>query len=213
VEINTFATEEGPSVIYGNGLWPNPKDDEIVLWGGADVASNDVGARDRKLWKLKPDGSGGGSWTSEDGPSDIRRTTRAGYAACGGTGYALGGRGNDKSDKAAFEGGAVAVPGLATYDFEDGTWQNHSTTDVTKDGTWARGEALCVEMPDRSPKLLVLGGAHGTEEGDTNDFVYVHYWDPEKEKWFKQETSGTRPSPRVESCSVGVPGPNGTYDM
>lgn len=213
MEINSFAPDAGPRPIWGHGFWANYDEEHLLLWGGSDVSEDDTGARERKLWRLLPDERGGGNWETDDVPSEIKRTTRGGYASCGGTGYAMGGRGNIRTDKSAFGENGVVVPGLITYDFDKKDWHNQSTTAVTEDGGWLRGEALCVEMPDRSPKLLLFGGTPSLDEGEAVDFVYVHYWDPDQKKWFQQETVGTRPPSRVDTCAVGVPGPNGTYEM
>jgi hypothetical protein len=133
---------------------------------------------------------------------------------CGGKGYLLGGWGTNSTDQEAFDSEkGVSVPGLITYDFEDKIWRNESKNFWTDDGSWMRGEAVCVELPDRTPKVFFLGGLIGMDESKQLDFNVVHYWDPEQDEWFEQETVGRAPEPRMDSCAVGVSGPNGTYEM
>lgn len=133
---------------------------------------------------------------------------------CGGKGYLLGGWGTNGTDLEAFDSSeGRSVPGLITYDFEDKVWRNESKNFWTDDGSWMRGEAVCVELPDRTPKVFFLGGLISMDESKQLDFNIVHYWDPEQDEWFEQETVGRAPEPRLDSCAVGVSGPNGTYEM
>lgn len=44
-------------------------------------------------------------------------------------------------------------------------------------------------------------------------FANITIFDPSSKEWYYQQTSGISPDPRVDFCSVGVQGPNNTYDM
>jgi hypothetical protein len=203
----------------GHALWTNEKDKQVVFWGGRDFSDEATGSKDPKLWTLDADGNGSGKWTSEEPPSDIRRAAFGGYTQCGGKGYFIGGYGGPYTDGPAFDGTRIAVPGMISYDFETGNFKNESTEGLTDSGAFQKGSAVCVELPGRDPKLFVIGGAE-TKLTDVTDndvtlqsFDNAYIYDLGKEKWFKQETQGSRPAARQGTCAVGASGPNGTYEM
>ncbi|KAM0563725.1 hypothetical protein ACHAPJ_001457 [Fusarium lateritium] len=51
---------------------------------------------------------------------------------------------------------------------------------------------------------------------DTSDpvsFSNITIFDPSSKEWYSQQSTGGPPNPRVDFCSVGVPGQNGTYEI
>jgi hypothetical protein len=218
-EFKTIPADDFPTAI-GHALWANKDDKEIVFWGGKDFASDQTGSSNPKIWTLATDGNGGGKWTSKEPPSDIRRAAFGGYTECGGKGYFVGGYGEGTTDGPAFKGNRIAVPGLVSYDFNNGTFRNESTEGLTDTGAFQKGSAVCVTLPGQDPKLFVLAGAEPqlTEVADNNvvglqSFDNAFFYDLKKQKWFKQETQGSRPAARQGTCAVGAQGPNGTYEM
>lgn len=171
------------------------------------------------MWTLAADGNGGGKWTSKEPPSDIRRAAFGGFTECGGKGYFVGGYGGPYTDGPAFDGPRIAVPGLISYDFATGSFKNESTEGLTESGAFQKGSAVCVELPGRKPKLFVVGGAEPklTDVTDSDvslqSFDNAYFYDLGTEKWYRQETQGSRPASRQGTCVVGASGSNGTYEM
>ncbi|KAH8169147.1 kelch motif domain-containing protein [Sarocladium implicatum] len=227
VSYESFPLAKGISHgVWNAGLWVNDeKEDDatpdVYLWGGSYNRPNEPGhPRDRSLWTLQTQENGQGSWNDSSVPNSIKQTAAGSSATCGGKGYMIGGWGSNDTDPAfsSVQNGLINVPGLITYDFKSGDWNNHSIEALTgeKEGTFADGAAVCVEMQGQSPKLFVIGGAVNKEPAgsySTPSFLDVQFWDPDSEKWYKQETSSALPASRKEHCAVGVPGPNNTYDI
>ncbi|KAM0288762.1 hypothetical protein ACHAO9_006826 [Fusarium lateritium] len=95
-------------------------------------------------------------------------------------------------------------------------WTNEST-EALGYATWS-GTATC--MPSLGPAglLVFVGGAKGRGSGQSNEsdpvsFTNVTIYDPDSREWYWQLTTGGPPDPRVDFCSVGVPGKNGTYEI
>jgi hypothetical protein len=66
--------------------------------------------------------------------------------------------------------------------------------------------------------LIFMGGAKVKTPAFRNtsepvSFSNITMFDPSSKEWYYQQTSGVSPDPRVDFCSVGVQGPNNTYDM
>lgn len=216
IEYKVIDNGDIPAGLRGPVLWPNQKRDEIVLWGGLRPGNDNP---EHKMWRLAVDGKGGGKWTAQNVPDDVKLTVRGAFAQCDGAGYVIGGFGNNHTDK-AFDGNLnTAVTGLLEYGLGGDKWTNHSTKALNDRGTYQKGSAVCVQIPNRKPKLFALGGAaptlfNATDQTASNlNFVNVPFWDTETQQWYEQETDGERPEPRQMACTVGIQGPGGTYDM
>jgi len=110
-----------------------------------------------------------------------------------------------------------ATPGLVSYNFRTGTWDNSSTSAYGGYGTSLNARAEYVPFGPNG-LIIILGGAESPVDA-TNETIVEVNWntitlvDPVTKKWYKQTTSGLKP-PTIEShCTVGVPGPDGTYEM
>lgn len=134
-------------------------------------------------------------------------------------GYALGGQATSRTDPSVQkEDPGYALTGLVSYNFQTGLWANTST--VPGYGGYGTNLNGMAEFVPFGPNglLLFLGGAE-TPVDATNDSstevswntIFLH--DPVTGKWYRQETSGDRPLVIERACSVGVQGPNNTYEM
>ncbi|OTB05482.1 hypothetical protein M426DRAFT_319745 [Hypoxylon sp. CI-4A] len=206
--------------------WSDPSNGAGALytWGGMAVGSASPPADD-DLWRFNADGTGGGTWTisSEGDYRDFVRLVRpvgAAFTQGNQVGYALGGQATSKTDSSIQkEYPGYALPGLVSYDFQTGNWTNSTTTPNSYGalGTSLNGLAEFVPFGPNG-LLLFLGGAEAPIDATNETIVQtaingVYLYDPSTGKWYKQPITGDRPSPFERACSVGVPGPNNTYEI
>ncbi|KAI0150313.1 hypothetical protein GGR57DRAFT_514250 [Xylariaceae sp. FL1272] len=201
--------------------WTDTSSNSLYTWGGfvADASP----PPEHEMWKFQADGSGGGEW-SQVSQQDYRTFTGlknpfgASFAQSHNVGYAFGGSVEAASDSSVQKDlPGYALPGLVSYNFQTGEWTNTSTSNYGGYGTNINGRA---EMVPFGPNglLLFLGGAE-TPVDATNETIVEVSWnsitmvDPITKKWYKQSTTGTKPPTMESHCSVGVAGPNGTYEI
>ncbi|KAJ3569289.1 hypothetical protein NPX13_g6132 [Xylaria arbuscula] len=187
--------------------------------------TSDGSSPEQALWRFTADGSGGGTWnqvTQRDylAFSKLKGTFGSAFTQTKDVGYSFGGavmKSSDASVNKAIPG--YATPGLVSYNFRTGEWDN-STVTMSSYGGYGTSLNARAEYVPFGPNGLVmfLGGAE-TPVDATNETIVEVNWnsismvDPVTNEWYSQTTSGTKP-PTVEShCSVGVPGPNGTYEI
>ncbi|KAI1373689.1 hypothetical protein F4677DRAFT_215189 [Hypoxylon crocopeplum] len=203
--------------------WSDYSINTFYTWGGTAVG-NDT-PPEKELWLFNADGTGGGTW-SQVPQGDFRhfsqldRPVGSSFTQTTHAGYALGGQVTSKTDGSIQKNNpGYAVPGLVSYNFLTGQWANTSSTEYGDSGY---GTSLngCGEYVPFGPNglLLFFGGAEAPVDATKDTIVQVSWnklylYDPVKQKWYWQSTSGTRP-PQVErACSVGVQGPNNTYEI
>ncbi|KAI1820760.1 hypothetical protein F4861DRAFT_542628 [Xylaria intraflava] len=201
--------------------WVDTSTQSLYTWGG--FTADDGAPPDQQLWRLAADGKGGGSWsqvTQRDflSFSKIKGTFDTAFTQSQDVGYSFGGvatRSSDGSVNKDLPG--YATPGLVSYNFRTGEWGNSSTSSYGGYGTSLNARAEYVPFGPNG-LLVFLGGAE-TPVDATNDTIVEVNWntitmvDPVTNQWYKQKTSGTKP-PTIEShCTVGVQGPNGTYEI
>lgn len=200
-------------------LWQTEGKSTIYAWGGDPPYGNTTDSGNVYLWALEPDGSGGGRWEIQNpgnpSSSDIYRATRSASTSCHGIGYSLNGYGNEITD-ARLPVPDTALKGLITYDMESAVMSNESS-DARGFVSWG-GRATCV--PDIGPKglLVFLGGSRNPRPGPQDDNIPVSFsnitmYNPETKQYHWQIASGNPPDGRLDHCTVGVPGPNGTFEM
>ncbi|KAI1214118.1 uncharacterized protein F4807DRAFT_114821 [Annulohypoxylon truncatum] len=204
--------------------WSDPTNGAGALytWGGMAVGSDPP--PENQLWLFNTDGTGGGTW-SEVTQGDFRDFSKlsqpvgAAFTQANHVGYALGGQVTSRTDAAVQkEDPGYALTGLISYNFETGLWANSSTvSNYGGYGTNINGLAQFVPFGPNG-LLLFFGGAE-TPVDATNDSVVQVLWntvtlhDPVTGMWYRQATSGTRPPTIERACSVGVQGPNNTYEI
>ncbi|KAH8160790.1 hypothetical protein CIB48_g7455 [Xylaria polymorpha] len=200
--------------------WTDPSTTSLYTWGGI---TSDGSPPSQDLWRFQADGSGGGSWTQVTQRdfltfSKLKGTSGSAFTQTTDVGFAFGGAATKSSDSSvAKDLPGYATPGLVSYNFQTGEWENSTTSSYGGYGTSLNARAEYVPFGPNG-LLLFLGGAE-TPVDATNDTIVETNWnritmvDPVTKQWHTQTTSGTKP-PTIEShCSVGVPGPNGTYEI
>lgn len=217
VQFKIIAKGDSP-LMHKPLLWPDPESSSFYLWGCWGWTLIDTPDFD-DIWVFRADDFGGGKWSLKDSANPavfnaLHYAQGRTPTTCNGVGYALGGR-RLKDDNETW----IAVPGLVTYEMETSMWANESTQDFLYSPRG--GEASC--LPHLGDKgLLIFYGMIRTEEPGTerhyadtefSTFGNIALYDPANERWFWQKTTGDAPPPLIIFCSVGVQGPNGTYEM
>ncbi|KAI1122143.1 hypothetical protein F5Y10DRAFT_81448 [Nemania abortiva] len=200
--------------------WTDPSTSSFYTWGGF---TSNGSSPSQELWRFMADGSGGGSWTqvTQRDFADflkLKGTFGTAFTQTQDVGFALGGAVTTSSDGSVDKKiPGYATPGLVSYNFRTGEWDNRTTAEYGGYGTSLNARAESVPF-GANGMILFLGGAE-TPVDATNETIVETSWnhismvDPVTNKWYKQATSGIKP-PTIEShCSVGVPGPNGTYEI
>ncbi|KAG4273344.1 kelch repeat protein [Fusarium proliferatum] len=216
-------SEKGPSpYLKQPALWVDEERSAIYSWGGQGSYKNTSSAGDHHLYAFEAD-DGKGSWSIHDPEDDtlfssLYRTVRGAYTSCHGVGYHLGGYGERRTDERFTDGSYVERPldGLLTYNMTTQRWANESTKALDY-ATWS-GRATCIPSIGSSGLLIFMGGAKVKMPAFRNasepvSFANITIFDPSSKEWYYQQTSGISPDPRVDFCSVGVQGPNNTYDI
>jgi len=216
VQLTAISQHPNPS-LKNFALWTDPATKTLVSWGGDGPYGNVSGARNKTAWVFKPDGSGGGAWTTR-GPANpeaflgVTRNTQGAQAVCRGKGYYLGGWAGPATDSNLRR--IVPTPGMLVYDLASGGWTNETAPAVMQ--TIQEGEALCAPFGGGGV-LAVVGGLYSSP----TDYLAVrqvamnevNIYDPDKKEWHTQATTGDIPDQRSWFCAAGVQGKNGTYEM
>jgi hypothetical protein len=228
LSLNEIDKGGAPPGCIREALWINDGAHTMYQWtDNQDIDNNPVD--NSKLWKMVADGKGGGAWSidNSNAASQVSQFMPHGgsgaSATCYGTGFQLGGQHwNPAGDNAPTP--RQLSPGLLMLNMSTGTWTNQSATPFTPHGTQLGGDAVCLPSFGPNGLLAFLGGL--TSQGDdwinSDDaianspgipFDNITVYDPFANKWYSQQTSGTYPSPRHDFCTVGMEGPDDTFEM
>lgn len=215
-----------PTKNFAN-LWTDANNTSFCIWGGwAPFGLNNTIAKLYRFTDSAPGTIGAGRWTEIPAANpiiynELVGTAYGAFTSAHGVGYLLGG--DETPWTAPGRMTTSAVPGLLTYDMTSETWAN-SSTDVAAFGSRA-GHGAAQFVPTFGPNglIFVMGGwKHNQEEspaGDRgilgyNDLRNLTFFHPGNHSQYWQIATGDiPPSPRTLFCTVGFPGPEGTYEM
>lgn len=181
-------------------------------WFGAPV--------ENEIWKFTADGSGGGSWSQVSASNIVSftssiRTVGSAFTTVNGVGYSIGGESTSTVDT-SITGDSIAVQGMTTFDTTTREWNNASSAGLGTNGTTMNARLEYAPF-GTSGFLVLLGGAvlpvGAIDKYDELDWSSVWIMDLSTKKWYSQPVTGSKPTTRERHCSVGVQGPNGTYEM
>ena len=166
-----------------------------------------------QLWQFAPSGNSG-NWSQISPPASSNFTTlvrgvRAIYASGGGLGFALGGH-QSKGTSTGLTG-FVPIPGMVMYNTTSQEWYNVSASGYSNSGVTLDGAAHFVPSFGPAGLLFVFGGTVSEDVLPGTDSVSM--FDPISQQWSFQKVSGTKPSPVVSPCVVGVQGDDKTYEV
>ncbi|KAH0432819.1 kelch repeat protein [Colletotrichum camelliae] len=206
------------------GVWRDTESKSFYVWGGQ--VPYWIKPPENDIWRFVVDGNGGGSWSKRSPPNladlyKLDRATEGAFCQSKTTGYYFGGYANSRTDMSITDKDKTRnVPGLVSYDMTTGSI-NQTTFQGPGNFTFKGGAMEYVPFgPDGL--LLVLGGFQGapTETGYGKwtgvDFTSVNLYDIKANKWHSQRTTGSKssiPPPTEKFCTVGVQGPNKTYEI
>ena len=109
------------------------------------------------------------------------------------------------------------IPGMVQFDMASRSFSNVSAQCCNATGGIWDGALQFVPLFGPEGIFIAMGGQNGIGENASTaemiDFGTVSVFDPAKQEWWNQTTTGSEPSPRVEFCTAGVSSTNGTYEM
>ncbi|ERF73543.1 hypothetical protein EPUS_07748 [Endocarpon pusillum Z07020] len=209
-------------------LWPDSSRSSFYQWGGS-ISTRKVPpiVAASSLCKFEPDNRGGGEWTELGHASnsifrDLRRSVRGATASRDDIWYMVGGATHCSSDRSISECSTFTSLGpIISYNSTSNLWTNDSAQDFTGSET-AIFSAMHNVPFGSSVGLNVIFGGGTTFSGRTSDtyyptnlldFQHIYIYDPITKTFHSQTATGPRPSPRIQFCSVGTPGDNGSYEI
>ncbi|KAI1770838.1 hypothetical protein F4818DRAFT_223084 [Hypoxylon cercidicola] len=207
--------------------WTDTRINTFYTWGGKAVGSATPPANE--LWLFNGDGTGGGAWSQvPQGDfrdfSRLRRPVGSSFTQTAHAGYALGGQVTSETDSSIQKANpGYALPGLVSYDFQTSQWTNISTVGYQGSGYGTNLNGRAEYIPFGPNGLLLFFGGAETPVDATDESIVQLLWnmlwlyDPVTGKWYNQMTTTTggipRPPQMERACSVGVEGPNNTYEI
>ncbi|KAK1454020.1 kelch repeat protein [Colletotrichum paranaense] len=208
--------KNGPK-LNKQALWRVPSSNGFYVWGGTKAYFDR--ASPNELWRFEVDGNGGGTWSQVIPASVVAfkslvRTTDGSFAQSKDVGYYFGGAATTRSD-ASINDKAFAIPGLISYNMTSGEIRNTSSTGFGQYGTLVRGSAQFVPFGSGG-MLLFLGGSQSRvflSDWAEMDFNKITLYHPSTDRWYTQQTTGSRPTGRGNFCVVGASSTNYTYDI
>lgn len=109
------------------------------------------------------------------------------------------------------------IPGMVQFDMASQSFFNSSVQCCNAIGGIYKGALEYVPSFGVEGIYIAMGGQNGFGDTDAEagliDFGTVSIFDPAKQEWWNQTTTGSKPSPRIEFCTAGINSTNGTYDM
>lgn len=203
--------------LVSQALWVDPSGTSFYAYdGGLSYELPIPEAPPNQLWQFTPSGNSG-NWSQVGPPASSNFTTLVrGYAGIytsgGGLGFALGGVENGATTN-SFQGtgGLASIPGMVMYNLTSQEWYNISASGYSNSGVATQGAAHFVPSFGPAGLLFIFGGSVANETLIGTDSVSI--FDPFSQQWSSQEVSGTKPSPVVDPCVVGVQGDNNTYEV
>ena len=170
------------------------------------------------LWAFHPDGTGDGEWNEVINSNStiwgsLTRTSMPLMAYSSDTALILGGT-NRPYHLPSSEN---LLPGMVQFDMKSQSFTNSSAYCCNASGGIDRGAMHYVPSFGKAGLFVAMGGQNGISTkprfASLVEFRTVSVYDPAKQQWWNQTTTGDEPSPRIEFCVAGINSTNGTYEM
>lgn len=190
-------------------LWVDHKTNSFFQWGGYDFLSHPIKPLNA-FWRFQADGLGGGTWSQLRGPDSSFIRTSSNLMTVGNRiGYAVGGLPSSAGNPASTPD-LVPTNQMLMYNIGTGKWIQGGAKGPVQA---AEGLAHFADPFGERGLLLTLGGVIAESGVKMNPFDRISIFDPDQQLWFSQTATGEVPAPRTRACSVGIEGPDGTYQM
>ena len=165
------------------------------------------------IWTFAPDGSGSGAWkdvipSGATALSSLNRPSQGLQAFGNDSAWVLGGF--DEYDPNQYP----YLPSIAHFNMSSKTFSNMSASNYLANSGAVTNGALHY-VPAFGPQGLFIGMGGDTIQHVEGliSFDTVAVFDPTKQQWYNQSTTGSPPASRLEFCTAGVSSTNGTYEM
>ena len=207
-------------------LWPDPGGRAYYSFNGDVSQAGGVHhgpPASAQLWRFTPDGLKDGSWGLV-GPvsAPVQLQMQAAKVSYGNeSAHILGGFTDWLSTGVYTQENSPVTPANAiiSYDMQTATWQNQSITDLAPSGWWLDGGLHFVNGLGGSGLIIAIGGTTGEQNnpGLWNQAMIpydrIALFNPITGTWRFQTATGQIPTSSSRSCSVAVPGDNGTFEV
>ncbi|OLN83698.1 Kelch repeat-containing protein-like protein 6 [Colletotrichum chlorophyti] len=220
-EVEIKQTQKSAPKMMRQAIFTDNSSNAFYIWGG--FSPYGASPPRAQLWKFNTDGSGGGSWSTEIKPGNdaftgLTRSQGGTFVSTPDSGFYFGGYAEAGSDPNP----NGPVPGFLQFNYTatDQAWTNHTDVPYSNYRTLVGGSAHYVPTYGPNGLIMILGGGEhviGSGQGVDNvgylSFGSIWFMDPVTKEWYSQRTSGNAPGPRMWHCTVGLQGPNNTYEI
>ena len=109
------------------------------------------------------------------------------------------------------------IPGMTQFNMTSRTFSNSTVQCCNATAGIYKGALEHVPSFGPAGIFIAMGGQNGIGNNGITagliDFGTVSIFDPAKQEWWNQTTTGSKPIPRVEFCTAGISSTSGTYEM
>ncbi|KAL8969878.1 MAG: hypothetical protein Q9183_001787 [Haloplaca sp. 2 TL-2023] len=203
-------------------LWPSTDNRTFYAFGGSQSFwAETIDPPAVSAWQFTADDSGGGSWeqlSAADNSvfADLTRPDFAKGVAIQNTGFIFGGHTSARSspETASMEG-ATAIPGIVSFNITSGLWSNDTVPERIQEqiGFQVAPYGAFSSAPFGPDGVLIMTRGMSPNLYSPPPFNSITIYDPSDKTWHSQTATGSIPSARRVTCTVGVQGDNGTYEV
>ncbi|KAF3811302.1 hypothetical protein GCG54_00001618 [Colletotrichum gloeosporioides] len=202
-------------------IWRDPDSKGFYIWGG-ETPYNDT-VKPSNIFHFDANESGKGSWKdvvadNVDDFNKFKQPKGGAFAQSKDMAYYFGGLATPRTDSSIPEGKFVALTDLVTFNMTSKRVTKTSPAGFGEHRTFRYGSMEAIPFGSQG-LLLVLGGSQAPPSASSDedwvlmDFKQVHLYDIKAGRWYQQQTTGDWPTARENFCTVGVDGPNNTFDI
>ncbi|OHE98750.1 kelch repeat protein [Colletotrichum orchidophilum] len=220
-DVEVKETSKSAPKMMRQAIFTDNSSASFYIWGGFTSYGAKLPAA--KLWHFTTDGSGGGQWGTvlphgNDVFTALTRSQGGAFVSTKDSGFYFGGFSDGGSDPHP----NGPVPGFLQFNYSatDTAWTNNTASVPYSDyGTLVGATAHYAPFGPNGLIMIFGGGSQVIGNGQSVDnvgylsFSKIFFMDPVTKEWYSQQTSGNAPGPRMWHCTVGVQGPNNTYEI
>ncbi|KAL8716468.1 MAG: hypothetical protein Q9225_006206 [Loekoesia sp. 1 TL-2023] len=214
-----YITKQNVPDLNGGFLFPAPDNKTIFQFGGeTNWLFNAWLAPETAIYQFTLTGEGNGTWSKfnagpNSGFNDLTRPVRALAASVDDTFFIFGGFINSHSSRSTMDMGYDTVPldGIVAFNMTSGVWTNTSMPSHLIRPHGKNG--MLSPVPNFGLAGLLVTAGTGTVDKQPPTFENITIYEPQRQTWHYQTSTGDIPAGRDAPCVVGVQGDNGTYEI